>query len=153
MRAGFVDCAADPLFSEGYEGLWDGVKEHQKKIGCVKIELRGKDLYIDGRKVSLFPSESQMLDKSINDEELQNELAKKLVLNVNILDDLLAHPRRIPVEWRGWPIYFRGTTYRSLNGRRLFIRMLFCSNDGLCHWSYSRLKRGRSYYQVAILED
>ena len=102
-----VDCDAKPFLPNGWE-----VEEHKK----------GGQLTLDMSKVKLHLSPNQMDGKRIEGNKLRKELANEPVLNVNVLDYLLAHPDLIPEDWKRnekedvLRIFFWGTIHRNPNG-------------------------------------
>jgi hypothetical protein len=101
-----IDCDAPPFVPDGF------VVETHRKGGLIEW---------DPKRVQLWCSEQQA-HSYINGEDLLDELRDKPVLNANVLDYLLAHPRLIPKqEWSNLSVHsvlFWGTTYRHTNGRR-----------------------------------
>lgn len=93
------------------------------KSGKVKLERRGDDLYVDGRKVVLYLSERQKDGRTIRGYELRDELTGKPVLNANILDALYEHPELIPDNWKGKVVFFWGTIFRDADDD-LYVRCL-----------------------------
>ncbi len=120
-----IDCNADPFVPEGWT-----VEEHQK----------GGSFKWDPAQVQLYLSELQLIDGVIKGNALRKELAGKPVLNANVLDYLLAHPRLIPEEWKKNSegcilfIFFWGTIYRDPDGH-LCVRCL-CWHSGRWGWNY-----------------
>lgn len=99
--------------------------------GTVTIEKRADgQLYIDGKKVILHLSGSQLGGKSPKGHELRTELDGKLVLNATILDFLEDHREFIPDDWKKGEqgntrfVYFWGTVYRRAGGN-LYVLYLF----------------------------
>jgi len=123
-----VDCDAKPFVPNGWK-----VEEHKK----------GGQLTLDMSKVRLHLSPNQMDGKRIEGNKLRKELATEPVLNVNVLDYLLAHPDLIPEDWkkdeRGNTryIFFWGTMYRYSSGH-LFVRFL-CWGGGAWYWNHGWL--------------
>ena len=124
-----VDCDAKPFEPRGWEAV-----EH-KKGGVVKIERRGDDLYIDGKKIELYFSESQRADGVIKGDRLQKEISKKEAMNACVLEYLLSHPELIPDSWK-----------TDENGKNIFIFFwgtIYCDQRGapcvrFLHWNCSR---------------
>jgi len=102
-----IDCDVNPFIPNGWS-----VQEH-KKGGMFKF---------NPEKISLYLSKKQKKG-SIGGHDLRKELANKPVMNVNVLDYLLAHPELIPEEWKGKAVFFWGTIYRS-SGGLLYVRYL-----------------------------
>jgi len=116
-----IDCDADPLVAEGWN-----VESH-KNGGLFKW---------DASKVRLHLSKNQKGHKYIQGHELRDELAKKPVLNANVLDYLLTHSELIPEEWKGKCVYFWGTIYRHSDGN-LYVRALCWGGEcweWFCTW-------------------
>ncbi len=127
-----IDCDTDPFTPDGWK-----VEEH-KKGGLVKIERREDELYIDEKKIEFYLSRRQMGDKSVEGNQLREEVSKKPVLNANVLDYLLAHPELLPDSWKldGGLLFFWGTVYRDSDGG-LYVRCLYLSGgrwDWNTHW-------------------
>jgi len=127
-----IDLGADPFLPDGWK-----VEEHQKgKV--VKLERKGDDLYLDGKKIEFYLSKKQK-GGSIEGNDLRKELAKQPVLNANVLDYLREHPQLIPDAWKQDEqgntryIFFWGTVYRYSDGD-LCVRYLSW-NDGAWSWS------------------
>ena len=135
-----IDCDAAPFVPDGWK-----VEEHQK----------GGSFIWDASKVELFLSESQKGGKTIEGNKLRKELAKKLVLNANVLDYLMKNPHLIPEEWKKDEqgntryIFFGGTVYRRSSGY-LCVRCLSWS-DGRWFWGGSWLDDGWSSRDPAAL--
>lgn len=107
------------------------------KSGVVKIERRGGNLYIDGKKIELFHSAGQQGDSHIVGHELRKEFeAKGGQCGGSILDHLVAHPELWPESWK-----------RDENGDTIFVYFwddIFRGSDGgLCvrygYWSAGRV--------------
>lgn len=113
-----VDLDADPFLPSG----WVGVECHMKG-GKVIIERRGEDLFVNGRRVGLHLSRCQMIDMVDEGHLLREYLSNKDVLNANVLDYLLVHPRLVPEKWQGKKVFFWGTIYRSPDNL-LYVRCL-----------------------------
>ena len=100
-----IDCDADPV--------------PRKRIN-VEDHKKGGQLSFDPSKVVLHLSGLQKRGKAIGGWEFFKELASMPVLNVNVLDFLLANPHLIPDEWKyaengqARVIFFYGTTYRNM---------------------------------------
>lgn len=110
-----IDCAADPVIPKECGKGWS-VVEHRK----------GESLRWD-RKVqteALYLSECQKNGKAVSGNELRKEMENQPVLNANVLDYLLAHPRLITEEWKNKVVYFWGTIYRGPRGY-LNVRCLY----------------------------
>ena len=119
-----IDCDVQPFVPNGWT-----VEEHQK----------GGQWKFDPKQVEFFLASGQKGGKVIEGNKLRKELAKKPVLNANVLDYLLANPHIIPEEWKKDGqgntryIFFWGTVYRDSDGG-LFVRYLFWY-DGRWLWS------------------
>lgn len=126
-----INCANPPFIPPGYS-----VEKHQP----------GNEQYeFDAVKVFLFQSKKQEKEILTGDELLQ-ELDNIPVLNVNVLDYLLAHKELIPESWKDKRIYFLGTIY-LLNGIRV-VRYLYWSRS---QWSWCQrwLESGFDYRHFA----
>lgn len=123
-----VDSDADPFIPKGWS-----VESHQK----------GGKFIFDPSKIDFYLSKKQKKGSYIKGNDLRKELEGKKVLNANILDYLLAHPRLIPDEWKkdenGYMryIFFWGTIYRDSDGG-LFVRYVYFFG-GAWLWSYGWL--------------
>ena len=119
-----IDCDVQPFVPNGWT-----VEEHQK----------GGQWKFDPKQVEFFLASGQKGGKVIEGNKLRKELAKKPVLNANVLDYLLANPHIIPEEWKKDGqgntryIFFWGTVYRHSDGY-LCVRFLFWY-DGRWSWS------------------
>lgn len=107
VEVGVVDLDADPFVPENWT-----VEEHR----------RGGKFLFEPSKMGLYTDEHQK-GGFIQGYELRRRLASQPVLNVNVLDFLLANPRFILEEWGGdgsrgrgrhsRQIFFWGTVYKS----------------------------------------
>ena len=112
--------------------------------GVVRLERRGDNLYLDGKKVELHLSPKQKKGR-IGGHDLRTYLEGRPVLNAAVLDYLLAHPELIPESWKRDEadntryIFFWGTIYRGADGN-LYVRFL-CWSGGRwvsdCSWLVS----------------
>jgi hypothetical protein len=105
-----IDCDAPPFIHNGWF-----IEEHGKngQLGMWKWNP----------KVGLYISEKQRKG-IITGNDLRKELVDRPILNVNVLDYLLAHPKLIPESWKGIKVFFWGTIYRNDNGD-LYVRYLY----------------------------
>ena len=122
-----VDFGADPFLPDGWK-----VEEHQKgKVA--KLERKGDDLYLDGKKIEFWLSSEQKRGV-ITGNILRAKLKGKSVLNANMLDHLLKNPHLIPEAWKKDEngntryIFFWGTVYRGAGGN-LYVRYLDWDGD------------------------
>jgi len=129
-NAQVINCDSKPFVPPGFS-----VAEHQK----------GGQLEFDSQKVFLFLSENQKNGKSITASDLQKEIVGKKVLNADVLDYLLAHPKLIPEEWAGKCVLFMGTIYNDKG--HLCVRFLIGETWG-CVWLEGDLY---SRFPVAIV--
>ena len=115
-----IDCDADPFVPDGWS-----VEEHQK----------GGAFLWNSASVALHLDKGQEKGKWIEGNKLRKALAKKPVLNANVLDHLLANPHLIPEEWKGKAVFFWGTIFRRRDGD-LYVRALFWNGgwDWFFHW-------------------
>lgn len=81
----------------------------------VEQHTPGGIIKFNPKNISLYLSKKQKKG-SVSGDDLRKNLAGKKVLNANILDYLLAHPKLIPEEWKGKAIFFWGTIYRCSHG-------------------------------------
>lgn len=125
-----VDCSLEPSKPGSNFTI-----ELNKKGGVVRLERRGDDLYVDGKKIVFSLSKKQINGKVITGHDLREELSGKKVLSAIILDYLLAHPELIPESWKKdekgntWFISFWGTIFRGSDGN-LYVRYLYWSDGG-----------------------
>jgi hypothetical protein len=119
-----IDFGATPLVPEGWS-----VEEH-KKGKVAKLERRGDELYLDGKKIELWLSKPQKKGNVIGGNDLRKEVSKRSVINANLPEYLLKNPHLIPDAWKkdekGNTIYifFWGTVCRFSDGR-LDVRYLY----------------------------
>ncbi|MEK7630019.1 MAG: hypothetical protein AAB432_01375 [Patescibacteria group bacterium] len=113
-----IDCDANPFVPDGWK-----VEEHQK----------GGQFKWDPKAIELYLSKPQRKGKTINGNDLREELKNKSVLNANVLDYLLKNSHLIPEEWKGKLVFFWGTIYRASVGR-LRVRYL---RWGVGGWRWS----------------
>ena len=103
-----VDCDANPNMLDGY---FEKVFEH-KKGGKLNLDMSKVLLYLSPNR-SKFKEYGRLWEK---------ELRSMPVLNANVLDYLMAHPKLIPDSWKGEKenrdmshcalyVYFWGTIY------------------------------------------
>ena len=135
-----IDCDVDPFVPSGW---------------TVESHTKGGQFAFNSARIKLYFSRNQQDGKVIEGNELRKELANEHVLNANVLDYLLAHPKLIPEEWkkdkRGNTryIFFWGTIYRSRDN--LYVRSLYWS-DGVWVWYSNWLGRGwHDGYPAAVL--
>ena len=115
-----IDCNADPFIPCSWE------LESHKKGGMFEFNKEKFFLYLTKKQKK----------RSIEGNELRKELLGKPVMNANVLDYLLAHPKLIPEEWESKYIFFWGTIYRNSNGL-LYVRYLRWDGSQWgwrCHW-------------------
>lgn len=117
------------------------------KTGVVKLEKRGDDLYLDGKKIELFRSSGQQGDRYIVGHELRKELeAKGGNLSAKVLDYLEEHPELWPESWKTDAdgntiyIYFWDDIFRYSDGG-LYVRYGYWG-DGRVVSNYRWLDRG-----------
>ncbi len=81
---------------------FDGAERISRaKVGVVKLERRGDDLYLDGAKLERFLSDGQKLGRVINGPALRYELeAKGGQVSAKVLDTLVDHPELWPESWK-----------------------------------------------------
>lgn len=125
-----------------YDGA--NIEEH-RGVGISKIERNGDDLYLDGKKITLYLAEEQKKNRGrIVGDELFLKLASLPVLDANVLDYLLKYPKLIPESWKiddqGRPLYifFWGTIFSTSDDRTLHVRHLSWK-DGEWQSNYSWL--------------
>ena len=123
-----VDFSADPFMPDGWS-----VEEHQKgKVA--KLERKGDDLYLDGKKIEFWLSSEQKRGV-ITGNILRAKLKGKPVLNANLLDHLLKNPHLIPEAWKKDEngntryIFFWGTIYRDADGS-IYVCYLYWNGVG-----------------------
>ena len=109
-----IDCDADPILPEGWKFM-------QEKAGRLEF---------DPSKTKLHLEPCQERGKIVGGR-LYGYLKGKPVMNVKVLEWLLAHPSAIPEQWRFHPdIYFWGTILHSPEDGRTYVCYM--------HWNYSR---------------
>jgi hypothetical protein len=114
-----IDCDSDPFVPDGW---------------IVEKHIKGGQFEFNPFRIELYLDEGQENGGRVVGNELRKLLTGKPVLNVNVLDYLLAHTELIPEEWKGKYIFFWGTIYRDSDGN-LFVRYLFWRGDRW-HWNY-----------------
>lgn len=138
-----IDCDADP-FNPWEKDGWT-VEEHQK----------GGTFTWDASQVELYLASGQKNGKVIEGNKLRKELAKKPVLNANVLDYLLKNPHLIPEEWKKDGqgntryIFFWGTIYGCRDGHRC-VRYLYWRGG---RWGWGGYWLGRDwdgFYPAAV---
>jgi len=130
-----INYDAAPFIPDGWS------VEEYKKGGMFKF---------NPEKISLYLSKKQKKG-SISGHDLRKDLSDKPVINVNVLDYLLAHPELIPEEWNGKYIFFWGTIYRNANGY-LSVRYLYW-NGSEWSWYYHWLDNGFNSDNPAALAN
>ena len=118
-----VDFDAKPFIPNGWTILPDSEQLAKRVCGQWKF---------DPTKVELYLNEGQKNGKSIEGNDLRKKLANQPVMNANLLDFYLAHPKLIPESWKGQYVFFWGTIYRSADGN-LCVRYLYW-NGGRWYW-------------------
>ena len=110
-----VDLGADPFLPDDWK------VEEQQKGKVAKLERKGDDIYLDGKKIKFWLS-SEQKRAPIAGNILRMKLEGKPVLNANMLDHLLKNPQLIPGPWKKDEngntryIFFWGTIYRTSDG-------------------------------------
>lgn len=109
-----VDLGAHPFVPDGWT-----VKEHSGS-GQLVVNIAHIERY--------FPTVR-------NWSKIQKEIArnKKIMLNANVLDFLLAHPELIPEEWKEQRILFGGTVY-EMDGRAVVRYLYFRGSTRKWDW-------------------
>ncbi len=137
------------------------VKKHRKD-SATKIEHRGDDLYINGKKVELLLFDEQKGKSVISGHVLRKKLSKKSTLGTDVLDHLLRNPRLIPNWWKhdengeNRYISFWGTTYCSLSNRDNSCVCILLWDSGLGQWTWGHqwISDNWGYKSsAAVLED
>ena len=105
-----------PFVPEGWK-----VEEHRK---CGTVDLSKLALHL----------EPEQKEGHLSGDVLRERLKDKSVLNANVLDYLLKHPKLIPEEWKGKYVFFWGTIYRD-SGGSLSVRYLYWYG-GRWYWFY-----------------
>lgn len=123
-----IDCDAGPYLPDG----WKGVEEHQKGGSFIWDK--------EAQKNALYIAEAQKQPPWFKGHKLREELAGNPVMNANVLDYLLAHPKLIPESWKGQYVFFWGTIYRDRDGD-LCVRCLYWFG-GRWLWGFSWLVSG-----------
>lgn len=137
LRSSYYSNAAEELLIDLDAALFvpDGwtVEEHRKG-GVFRWNASRVDLYI---------SDVQRNGGRIIGDKLRISAVSGPILNANVLDYLLAHPRHIPKIWRnmaithGKTIHFFGTVYRraqrtAFEENPMCVRGLCWHDDGWC---------------------
>lgn len=74
--------------------------EVHRGSGIAKLERRGDDLYLDGKKINLFLSKKQKVG-SIGGHDLRKEVEKRGDnVSAKVLDYLVDHPELWPESWK-----------------------------------------------------
>jgi hypothetical protein len=147
-----VDLGADPCVPKD----WSVVEHRKGKVA--KLERKGDNLYLDGRKIEFFLSKEQSGIRLVRGNELFEELKKHSVLNANVLDYLLKHPHLIPETWKmdengnSRYVFFWGTVYRGSSGR-LSVRCLGRYCAGWWGWGSRWIDDGWSYKNPALVVE
>ena len=114
-------------------GSWMRPSNYNKRGGWVEVQRRKDDLYINGRKLCLYQSESQKQGGNVWGDDLFQDLKDKEILHPNIIDGLLEYPLLIPDALKfaedGQPLYlfFMGATHHD--GAYHMVRCL-CWREG-----------------------
>lgn len=106
--------------------------------GIVKLEKRGDDLYLDGKKLVLYCSKRQLGGKYVVGHELRKE-REKLGNNIPavVLDYLVAHPEMWPESWKKDEkgntlyIFFWNDIFRDPSSGDLYVRYGFWGEGGV----------------------
>ena len=136
-----IDCDTYSSYVPDFYGL----EEHKK----------GGQLIWDPSKIRLHLSDNQRDGKAIQGHKLREELANQFVLNINVMDYLLAHPELIPEEWKGQNVHFWGTIYhfRVLNrifGDSLYVYSLLFDGKRWRDFNRSLVCDWESHHPAAI---
>lgn len=129
-----INCDADPFVPEGWE-----IAEH----------IRGGHLKWDPSQIELYLDNGQLRGKNLEGNNLRQKLSGKKVINVCVLDFLLAHPELIPEEWKEKIIFFWATVYRQSDGD-LCVRYLYWDGDRW-RWNYCFLDNNFDGNDLAAL--
>lgn len=98
------------------------------KSGIVRLERRGDDLYLDGRKVNLFLSEAQKAGSQVGYDLRKEVEARGGNASAKVLDYLVEHPNLWPEHWKkddqGRTVYvlFWDDIFRGPSVGRLCVR-------------------------------
>ncbi|MFA4942726.1 MAG: hypothetical protein WC564_03770 [Patescibacteria group bacterium] len=93
---------------------------------------------LDVSEIHIHVSIKQYNVLPIDGIELLEELARNIVFNANVLDCLLDHQELIPDDWKRFRLFFWGTIYKLLDGRRV-VRCLQWHNDNW-NWGYQLIE-------------
>ena len=116
--------------------------------GVVEIELRSDDnLYVDGKKVILYLSESQQDNKEVIGYELLMKLesGELVLLNSNVLDYIYCHAELFPEHWKKdeygetRQIFFWGSIFQNPLLGYLYVRYLYWGDNNKPYPFYSWL--------------
>lgn len=135
---------------------FDGTVEEWKtaRRGWVRVERKGDELYVDGRKV-VFHLEPEQLSGSIQGHELRKRLQDKSVLDPRILDALFENQHLIPEsckvdeQGRHRYIYFWETRFHDRVGN-LYVRNLYW-DGGQWRRNYDCLGNGWGVRRPALI--
>jgi hypothetical protein len=113
----------------------------------VELEKRSDDnLYVDGCKIVLIQSKSQMNGQVGHELRKELENGEQVLLNSNVLDYLYDHPELFPEQWKKDEngntrfIYFWGTIFRDPSDGDLYVRSV-CWYGGELRQGFNWLDR------------
>lgn len=100
-----------------------------RDMGLAEVALHREDRQVnfEQMRMRLYLSKKQKKGV-IEGDKLFWELAKKRVLNDDVLDFLLANPHLIPEKWNDRYVFFWGTIYHCKEGG-LGVRCLYNKED------------------------
>ena len=109
MSRHIIDCDADPFIPTPEHGVGSLQPVTHKKRGLLELDFSDIKLYVSPN-MKKYGSGSESRE-TIYGGKLWQELEEKDVLNVNVLQYLLARPELVPDEWCGKLVCFWGTIY------------------------------------------
>lgn len=133
LRKHVIDLNAEAFVPDGWK-----VEEHQitaNSCGTLEWDANNVEFYLD---------DDQKNGQVIEGNKLRKRLARKPILNANVLDYLLQNPKLIPDSWKKDEsgdtryVFFWGTIYRNQKGD-LRVRSL-CWFGGRWRWHASWLE-------------
>jgi hypothetical protein len=133
------------------------VVENPNNKGWVRLERKGNNLYLDGRKLKFYTSDRQQnTSQEFLGFEFREEMREKDVPNANILEALLHHRHLIPWNWQDTlkrvgteklpGLLFWGTVLGYNDGTPYILSLLFDVEQGIWRKGYESLKYNFNRY-------
>lgn len=89
-------------------------------------------------------------EKNLKRLKARAEETGEILLDVRVMEELLAYPHLIPEEWKNSITHFWGTIFRDAGGARYVAYLVWI--EGGWSWSYTRLELDwRSFKPAAVL--